>query len=344
MNRWQDSWSRGPLWIKVAVVAVAIWSSPVVAQQRTSVFTYYGVVYLPSGAILADAGYQVRITTKALGHLIDSPVGANEPGKYAATIVDASGVGAAIEGDSVQLELRDPLGIPVSEPVQLELTAADIAAARLRTDISVFRVAFMLRAPVPRPLPEGTSTLVFQLANFGNFSDSYDLSISTEHPEWLVAPPSTAGPVAPDSSANVAIAVDVPPGQEFLDTVTLEACSRAQPPLCQRASTSTRNLPVDVSPSPGVALTLHQNQPNPFNPVTHVPFELSRTDRVDLSILDARGAVVRTLIGGELLREGYHVKTWNGLDDAGRPAASGVYYCRLQSSMGTRTRRMVLIR
>lgn len=91
------------------------------------------------------------------------------------------------------------------------------------------------------------------------------------------------------------------------------------------------------------AWALLQNYPNPLNAGTVIPLVLSRPGQVELSIFDVLGQRVRRLVRGDR-RAGPHAVAWDGLDDEGRPAASGVYVYRL-SAMGVRLeRRMVMIR
>ncbi len=80
-------------------------------------------------------------------------------------------------------------------------------------------------------------------------------------------------------------------------------------------------------------VALAQNFPNPFNPRTTIRFQLPTADRVLLGIYDVRGRLIKSLISGSL-PAGQHGMTWNGLDALGRPAASGVYFCRLTTDSG----------
>ncbi|MBN1824737.1 MAG: T9SS type A sorting domain-containing protein [Candidatus Eisenbacteria bacterium] len=89
---------------------------------------------------------------------------------------------------------------------------------------------------------------------------------------------------------------------------------------------------------------LEPNRPNPFNPTTTIDFRLPAEASTSLLVYNPAGRLVRTLIGGESLPAGGHSVRWDGSDDSGRDAASGVYYYRLTSGERTETRRMVLIR
>jgi len=103
------------------------------------------------------------------------------------------------------------------------------------------------------------------------------------------------------------------------------------------------DFPTSVGRAPAAALTLEPNTPNPFGRATTIQFQLEHADEASLSIYDVNGRLVRVVRSGFTLA-GPHVAEWDGRDDAGRDAASGVYFCRLRSGGGEATRKMVLIR
>ena len=88
---------------------------------------------------------------------------------------------------------------------------------------------------------------------------------------------------------------------------------------------------------------LDQNWPNPFNPTTNIRFALPRRAPVSLTIYHVSGRRVRKLINGTV-DSGEHVVVWDGKDEGGRPAASGVYFCRLSVGREARLNRLVLLR
>ena len=92
---------------------------------------------------------------------------------------------------------------------------------------------------------------------------------------------------------------------------------------------------------------LHPNVPNPFHPATAIGFDVAADARVTLRIFNASGRLARTLVSIEGLPAGRYHARWDGRDDAGRVAASGVYFARLIVAGGTpfsATRRMLLLR
>jgi hypothetical protein len=84
-------------------------------------------------------------------------------------------------------------------------------------------------------------------------------------------------------------------------------------------------------------------RPNPFNPSTTVAFTLPSAQPVRLAIYDAAGRRVRMLIE-ETRPAGLNEVRWDGRTDAGAPASSGVYYCRLEAGPLRRTARMDLVK
>ena len=106
----------------------------------------------------------------------------------------------------------------------------------------------------------------------------------------------------------------------------------------------TVNAAVSVSDAATPSrMELLQNAPNPFNPITTLRFGLPEAGEVQLVIYDMLGRPMRTLLSG-VAQAGEYSLVWDGRDDAGRVAASGVYVYRLRTNGGTLVRRMTLVR
>ena len=102
--------------------------------------------------------------------------------------------------------------------------------------------------------------------------------------------------------------------------------------------------PTAAPDAPRAEVALAQNAPNPFNPRTVIRFELPESARVKLTIYDAAGRLVRTLVADESLATGHHERTWDGRDQTARGVAAGVYFYRLEVGEICETRSMVLVR
>lgn len=102
---------------------------------------------------------------------------------------------------------------------------------------------------------------------------------------------------------------------------------------------------VATEPDPGAPppFRLRQNYPNPFNPTTEIRFDVTRPGPVRLTVYDLLGRAVRTLVDG-FRTSGPHAVVWDGRNDAGEPAASGIYFYRMDASGFTESRMMVLMK
>jgi hypothetical protein len=100
---------------------------------------------------------------------------------------------------------------------------------------------------------------------------------------------------------------------------------------------------VVAAPTPARRSALGPARPNPFNPRTTLELRLERAGPATLTIHDARGRHLRTLFTG-VADAGAVPIEFDGLDDAGRPLASGVYFARLSALGEVHTTGMVLVR
>ena len=83
--------------------------------------------------------------------------------------------------------------------------------------------------------------------------------------------------------------------------------------------------------------------PNPFNPQTKVLLAMHEAGPVTVRVYDVQGRLVRTLHDGALAA-GRHELPWNGTDDAGRAAPSGVYFVRMAHAGGVDQQRLSLVK
>ncbi len=90
------------------------------------------------------------------------------------------------------------------------------------------------------------------------------------------------------------------------------------------------------------------NYPNPFNPETWIPYQLSEPADVTLSIYAVNGTLVRTLLLGYQLPGYYTNKNqaayWDGCNNLGEPVANGIYFYQLQTNEISPLRKMVILK
>ncbi|MAJ72060.1 hypothetical protein CMK13_03575, partial [Candidatus Poribacteria bacterium] len=90
------------------------------------------------------------------------------------------------------------------------------------------------------------------------------------------------------------------------------------------------------------------NFPNPFNPETWIPYQLTNSASVSLIIYDVNGQVVRKIEVGHRLM-GLYTTTdqavyWDGRDDLGEIVTSGVYFYTLIADDFHQTKKMILLK
>jgi hypothetical protein len=84
--------------------------------------------------------------------------------------------------------------------------------------------------------------------------------------------------------------------------------------------------------------------PNPFRGLAGISYSLAAKSRVALRIYDPAGREVKTLFSREQ-NAGKYMAVWDGTDNLGRLAPSGVYFCRMevQDNDFRATRKLLLL-
>ena len=64
---------------------------------------------------------------------------------------------------------------------------------------------------------------------------------------------------------------------------------------------------------------------------------------ITLAVYNTLGQRIRTLVDGRQ-DAGYYTLQWDGLDEAGQPVSSGIYFYRLTAGEFSQTKRMVMMK
>ena len=90
------------------------------------------------------------------------------------------------------------------------------------------------------------------------------------------------------------------------------------------------------------------NYPNPFNPETWIPYQLSKTANVTLNIYTTNGEIVRSIKLGVMPAGIYKNRSraiyWDGKNTFGEPVSNGVYFYTLIADNFTDTRKMLILK
>jgi hypothetical protein len=83
--------------------------------------------------------------------------------------------------------------------------------------------------------------------------------------------------------------------------------------------------------------------PNPLHAMCAVRYTVPRSCRVDVSIYDACGRLVKRLVAGGVQGGTHHVY-WGGCDADGARISAGIYFCRMTAGMASITQKIVVLR
>lgn len=103
---------------------------------------------------------------------------------------------------------------------------------------------------------------------------------------------------------------------------------------------SSEQVQVERAPE---SYRLEENYPNPFNPSTTITYHLPKAAEVTLSVYNALGRRVATLVSGEQ-PAGTHEVRWDSRDTAGLAVPSGLYFYRIEAGGFQQTRKMLLLK
>jgi aminopeptidase N len=83
---------------------------------------------------------------------------------------------------------------------------------------------------------------------------------------------------------------------------------------------------------------LYQNEPNPFNPMTNITFDLPQKSYVKLTVYDLLGRNIISLVKGTL-DVGKHIINFNG-----STLSSGLYFYKIEAGNFTETKKMLFLK
>jgi hypothetical protein len=107
-----------------------------------------------------------------------------------------------------------------------------------------------------------------------------------------------------------------------------------------REALGIRSLAGDA---PSGALQARMVSGNPARGEAAISYRVSTPGRVRARVFNARGELVRTLL--DAVREaGFHTVVWDGRDQRGQEAPSGIYFMRIDAKDGAATRKVAFLR
>jgi hypothetical protein len=105
---------------------------------------------------------------------------------------------------------------------------------------------------------------------------------------------------------------------------------------CQTTSVLSELLTPEV-------FAIHQNHPNPFNPITQIKYDLPEDALVTINIYDVMGRSIKSLVNSNQ-SAGYRSIQWNATNNTGQPVSAGLYLYTIQAGDHIHTKKMVLLK
>jgi hypothetical protein len=110
-----------------------------------------------------------------------------------------------------------------------------------------------------------------------------------------------------------------------------------------RATVQTLVTSIEIDSRVPDNFEVHPNYPNPFNSSTVISYSLPVSMDVSLIMYNVSGEAVAELVNSYQSAGSYKV-TWNGKDNSGREAGSGIYFCRIRAGNNLFTHKMLLLK
>jgi len=180
--------------------------------------------------------------------------------------------------------------------------------------------------------------------NTGNTTDDYQIAAYSAE-GWMISLQAGFVTLNPGEDGSLFFMVTVPGYVEVgdMDVINYSIVSNSDPAVSDNGALElTVQDPTDVGDGDWTLLpnqvALAQNYPNPFNPTTTIEFNLPSRSRVSMSIIDILGRTVERMDMGSL-SAGIHQIVYDA-----SALSSGVYFYRLETNMGSESRKMMLLK
>jgi len=93
----------------------------------------------------------------------------------------------------------------------------------------------------------------------------------------------------------------------------------------------------------GELITLFNNQPNPVDNYTEIPFTINETLDVTITVYNLIGEPVK-IIAKDRYPKGTHRVVWRADDEEGNLVPNGIYFYRLESNKGVAIKQLIVLR
>ena len=288
--------------------------------------------YVVGTGIGVGIGFAIGSFLPAVGNIAGATAGA-VVGKFTANVI------GSIAGNLVGIGIRNARGARQASEAQQQILAetADpfflIQPTEQETDCTLtnYRVLFLIKKRITEigiTVQQAYRLEGEEVSDKHLYVAKYTHTWDLEGGSWSA----TAPPAQPVSLEHYPPFQMLPPEEQ---TYLLRYFEGA---VNMNANPETWQIPAETS--------LLRNYPNPFNPETWIPYQLSEPADVTLTIYDIQGRVVRNLDLGHqragIYRSRGRAAHWDGRNTHGESVASGLYFYTLTAGDFVATRKMLI--
>ncbi|MGM0745912.1 MAG: PQQ-binding-like beta-propeller repeat protein, partial [Bacteroidota bacterium] len=273
------------------------------------------------------AGIYAGETTEGLLKTFSTTLPENDATSlFFAGLATTDGYAENPDGLEVDLQMFSKAGLDMDDTIQPDETA--VYAGHFSTDSPAMNIN--MSGPVEKS---------FNSLRFGDISETEGMPPGNYQVTLELL--DTMGKAVADDEITFELDLNENAGEPvaiLVDGFLNPEANKNGPPLKITSVSGTGSLPTSIESEIPVQTSLYNNYPNPFNPVTTIPFDLSNSSAVRIEIYNIAGQKILTLVD-EIRTPGSHVIPF----DAGS-LASGVYIYRLVTDNFAESKKMVLIK
>jgi len=188
--------------------------------------------------------------------------------------------------------------------------------------------------------PNSVNSHLLTLSNTGNVSLDYQINHDIE---WLtiISPENGAIPAFNTELIQFNVSTLFMNYGEYSGTIEIET-SVGVFYLGVTIIVAGLNIDNDIAGIPHT-FKVHNNFPNPFNPVTRVQIDVPESGHMQVAIFDVSGRLLNTFYNGNIT-PGYHNIKWDGKNNIGASVSSGVYILNVQLNGKHHSQKMLLVK
>ncbi len=187
--------------------------------------------------------------------------------------------------------------------------------------------------------PNSVGSHLLTLSNSGSTSMDYEISHGID---WLTITPENGSiPAFNTELVQLNISTLFMNYGEYSGTITIET-NVGNFEVLVTIHVAELSLEDGLSSIPE-RFAVHKNFPNPFNPITEFQIDVPETGHMSITIYDIYGRLINTLYNGTIEPASHRFK-WNGKNNVGEGAASGVYILYVHLNGQNRSQKMLLVK